>query len=312
MMQKTHSMSRAGDSPARVGHAGTHALVALMGVCALAVAFALASGAIDSARPARASAPLMTPFMAIIVLAFVLLLAGLLLLVRQSRVELNFLARSAGERESRHRRSLTERLDAMDALILELRAPLVRIELRCEGIPSAASLDAMAAEAAEMRALIDSMVGCLQGLRGTTEPPQWVDADSLLNQLVGDYRALGYVIDLEGRVGAPVPTCPGALRRIMKNLLDSAISTGGDVRISVATDSDRLLVSVANTGGVNDRSSPTRQGVPCTDICAHQAGSGLGLSIARRLAQAMKGDLQLWSGDDGRREGRLSLPLVIC
>jgi signal transduction histidine kinase len=124
---------------------------------------------------------------------------------------------------------------------------------------------------------------------------QWVDADSLLDQLVDDYRAAGRVIDMSGRVGGPVAVCPGALSRIVRNLLGGASRTGTAVRVEISAESSRLAVTVANEGaGVS--LEPLRQGL------------SLGLSTARPLAQAMRGDLKLRSSDEGWLEGCLSLP----
>ncbi len=198
---------------------------------------------------------------------------------------------------------------AMHALVHELLASIARVQVRCEQRPEAATLDAVTMEMTEMSSLVESMIGCLQGMRGTFEPVQWIDADSLLGQLVDTYRAAGRVIEMEGRIGAPVAVCPGALSRVVRNLLDGASRTGAAVRVQIAADSTQLAVTVANrASGVNP--GPRSPGAPCADTEPARPGFGLGLSIARRLAQAMRGDLKLRSSDEGWLEWRLSLPLA--
>ncbi len=91
------------------------------------------------------------------------------------------------------------------------------------------------------------------------------------------------------------------LRQILLNLLSNAVKynrEAGQVRVEVGMEGDRVAFSVADTGagmGAEDlsrvfepfeRLSADRQGIP---------GTGIGLSLSRRLARLMGGDIRVES-----------------
>jgi signal transduction histidine kinase len=295
-MRTTLSMSPTGDSPTALRRVAALASMVLLGACLIAGACLTSRMSPGPGLPGDVSTPSMALLAHIAALALALVLGGLLLLAWKSHADAHRQLRGLVESCDRERRRWTEQLVAMETQLQALRAPVARLQMRCEGTPDAATLAALASEGAEMRALIEALQACLQGLRGTAEATRWVDADRLLGQLVGDLRAAGCAVELQGRVGTTVATCPGGLRRIVKNLLDNAVGSGGAVRIRVAADEGRLAVTVtpAASGSYPLRPEP-----------------GLGLAVARRLAQAMNGDLQLRAGNDGCLEGCLTLPLAL-
>ena len=111
----------------------------------------------------------------------------------------------------------------------------------------------------------------------------------------------------------PVAADPERLHQILDNLLDNAVkyaSEGTAIRISVLTNISGLEVMVANTTGAHKpdpqkmfdrfyRADPSRS--------AAAGGVGLGLSISRELALAMKG--RMWADYDA--DGALRLHLVL-
>ena len=111
----------------------------------------------------------------------------------------------------------------------------------------------------------------------------------------------------------PVAADPERLHQIIDNLLDNAVkyaSEGTTIRISVLPNISGLEVIVANTTGAHKpdpqkmfdrfyRADPSRS--------AAAGGVGLGLSISRELALAMKG--RMWADYDA--EGALRLHLLL-
>ncbi|MEW5765553.1 MAG: ATP-binding protein [Acidobacteriota bacterium] len=93
----------------------------------------------------------------------------------------------------------------------------------------------------------------------------------------------------------------GRVRQILLNLLSNAVKynrEAGQVRVSLGREGDRVALSVADTGaGMSaeevqrvfepfERLSADRQGIP---------GTGIGLSLSRRLARLMGGDIRVES-----------------
>jgi signal transduction histidine kinase len=86
--------------------------------------------------------------------------------------------------------------------------------------------------------------------------------------------------------------------QILVNLIGNAIrhsDRGTAVTISFAQDESSVLVHVADEGPGIDPADHKRIFEPFQQGRAGSGGSGLGLSIARRLARAMGGDIQLQS-----------------
>jgi signal transduction histidine kinase len=86
---------------------------------------------------------------------------------------------------------------------------------------------------------------------------------------------------------------PALLERLTANLVDNAIAynrPGGRVAVSTATEADRAILTVANTGPAVPRDAVERLFEPFQQLDRERTGSdrhyGLGLSIVRAIATA--------------------------
>lgn len=194
----------------------------------------------------------------------------------------------------------------------DLRTPLTRMLLRCEMIDDAPLRHAMERDLDEMRELAEASLSCARMQSGLVRPLRSVDADSLLDVLVQDYRDAGCALALEGQVGRPIVTCPHALRRVLVNLIDNAFRYGSVVRIAVRMENRRLHLAVIDSGpGIapSELDAVLRPWYRSPHTASRGPGSGLGLAIALRLAKAMRGELKLQNRREGGLEASLSLPL---
>jgi signal transduction histidine kinase len=144
-------------------------------------------------------------------------------------------------------------------------------------------------------------------------PPQRVDADRLLDNLVRGYRDAGRAIALDGRIGQPVVACPLALRRVLANLIDNALRYDSEMRVCAHVDAQRLVMAVVDSGpGIKSAQidavfAPLVRGRQGED---GMPGSGFGMAIARRLARSMQGGVVVGEPAQRGQEARLPLPLV--
>jgi two-component system, chemotaxis family, CheB/CheR fusion protein len=138
-------------------------------------------------------------------------------------------------------------------------------------------------------------------------------ARNVLGMLSSEAHGLQLVLD-----GADEPVTvtsdAGKLRQILTNLVGNALkyTDSGTVRVAILRDHDELCVRVQDTGpGIPDEwqeqvfhafvqvdSSSTRE----------KGGTGLGLAVARRLAQLLGGDVQLESEPGRGSTFELRLP----
>jgi signal transduction histidine kinase len=113
-----------------------------------------------------------------------------------------------------------------------------------------------------------------------------------------------------------VHTDRDAVDQVMLNLIDNAVkyaAGGGELKVSLMQESERARIEVSDKGpGVSDahRERIFEQFHRVDDsLTAKQQGSGLGLSIARRILRDLGGDLTYRPGNDGGSCFVVSLPI---
>ena len=123
--------------------------------------------------------------------------------------------------------------------------------------------------------LVDSLLEAAQSGAGVMSASP---AESL-DQAVEDLRA---DVEVTTDLAAPLPLPPGALRVILRNLVSNAVSAGArhvHVAAVQSRGSSRLLVD--------------DDGVGLAEVDRYAAGSGLGLSLSRRIAGRFGGVIEL-------------------
>ena len=216
-------------------------------------------------------------------------------------------ARAAGDAER-----LAEHLNVQAECAHDMRGPIARIGLRCERLADADLRGRMERDLVELNSLVESSLVFARTLHGAREPMQRIDVDGLLESLMGDYEDAGCTIEVVGRIGQPVTTCPRSLRRVLTNLIDNALRHGGGARLSARAEAQQVVLAVLDDGpGVESAEleaifSPWYR---ATSSREHTSGSGLGLAVARRLAHSIKGELHARNRIDGGFEAALTLPM---
>ncbi|MDP1890032.1 MAG: HAMP domain-containing sensor histidine kinase [Gemmatimonadaceae bacterium] len=150
--------------------------------------------------------------------------------------------------------------------------------------------------------------------------PVRTDAAALVRDSAGDYRAAAPAAALTldvTRIEAPVPVTTDArrVRQVLGNMLSNALKYtpgGGVVQVSLATGPGQVTVSVTDAGpgipaAFQDRVFDEFFRVPSTRDTA--AGTGVGLTISRRIARLLGGDLTLASPPEGGARFTPSLPI---
>jgi signal transduction histidine kinase len=184
--------------------------------------------------------------------------------------------RAAEERLARTTVQLARRNEALEdfaALVAhELKTPL-QVALLADD-PSGAVEEALD--------LVDSL---LEAARNEPVERTFASVAESLDQLVEDLSA---EVEITGNTEAMMPLPPGPLRVILRNLLSNAAAAGAR-HVHVATmrslHSWRLLLD--------------DDGVGLTETDRYAAGSGLGLSLCRRIAARFGGVLELEARPSG-------------
>ena len=218
---------------------------------------------------------------------------------------------------------LQEQFDArgmhLAAVSHDLRTPLPRLRLRLEDAPPALA-DAAAGDIAEMGELIDSTLEVLHEMHEGT-PADVVDVPSLAAALADDMAAQGHdVVCTTPADGAQAPAMhrvrcrPIALKRVLANLVGNALRYGGSARMSAQAEGDGVVITVDDQGPGIPEDQLERAFRPWVRLAgdaaaAHaRSGHGLGLAIARELAERDGGRLTLANRAEGGLRATLWLP----
>jgi len=203
--------------------------------------------------------------------------------------------------------SLHGMLEAKRTLLLaishELRSPLTRARVNVELLDDSEPRRALLHDLGEMRDLIDNLLESERLALGHAalrlEPTELA---TLASDLVAA-QFEGYTIRLQLEdVGGPVRADPTRLRLLLRNLIDNALRHGADaatppiVFLRRETDGQVALgVRDFGPGVAADQLSQLGQAFHRADGARTRAtgGVGLGLSLARRVAQAHGGTLYI-------------------
>jgi signal transduction histidine kinase len=211
--------------------------------------------------------------------------------------------------QERLHRYLDSRTQVLAALSHDLRTPLTRLKLRVETLDDDSLRERFGADLDEMIAMVANCLNLFKGL--DDEPPQPTDVGALLADLRREFAELGGTVEIEGEAKAPVVVKPQALKRCLTNLLSNAIKYGDRATVVVEDGAD-LVLRVLDEGPGIPAESLEQVFEPFFRLESSRnsttGGVGLGLGIARDIAQAHGGSLVLGNRSPHGLEAVLTLP----
>ncbi|MFM9890443.1 MAG: ATP-binding protein [Rickettsiales bacterium] len=206
----------------------------------------------------------------------------------------------------RIKRQVTSRTDMLAGISHDLRTPLTRLmlELEMSGL-TPEKLSAMRGDVDEMRRMIDEYLDFARGDSG--EPFLPTELSQLLRDIASDYRRQKQPVQLQvdGPITLNVRT--DGIRRALTNLIDNALRYGGgDATLSLEVSRAFVRVKVTDRGPGIPPSELENVFKPFTRLepsrNAQTGGAGLGLAIARSIAQNHGGDITLENQYNDRGE----------
>nr|WP_229260151.1 ATP-binding protein [Duganella aquatilis] len=219
-------------------------------------------------------------------------------------------ARAFSAMRERIQRYIEDRERLFISISHDLRTPITRLKLRSELLDD----EALRNEFEEDLDELDMMVkGALQCVKDTDihENPAEVKLDALLGRLVRSAQLAGHVVAYQPS-GLTVRAKPLALKRAIGNLLDNALFYGERAEIGVSEEPGALAIAVRDHGpGVPDDAFASLFD-PYVRLAhgreQNDGGMGLGLGIARSIAEAHGGQLLLENHPQGGLNAVIRLP----
>ena len=192
----------------------------------------------------------------------------------------------------------------------DLRTPITRLRLRAELLDD----ETLCAEFQEELDELDMMVkGALQCVRDSDihENQSEIKLDLLLERMIRGAHLAGHEVRFAPS-GLTVLAKPLALKRAIGNLLDNALFYGHSAEISVRQQDGKVAIAIRDHGpGVPEECLATLFD-PYVRLDhgwqKNSHGMGLGLSIARSIAQAHGGDIRLENHPEGGFCATIELP----
>jgi signal transduction histidine kinase len=232
--------------------------------------------------------------------------------LEEGAAELRVAARALNRMQQRIADYLSERTAMVGAIAHDLRTPLARIAFRIEAAPEPMR-EKVLADVDQMQAMISAT---MQFMRSASTPIErtTVDFAQLITAIVEQDRDLGRPVTRGSVAPALVNGDPLALERLVQNLIGNGISYGGAVEVSLERAGNEAQLRVADRGPglaaemLERVFQPFARGDPSRN--RETGGIGLGLTIARSVAEDHGGRLTLANRAGGGLEALLRLPLA--
>lgn len=217
--------------------------------------------------------------------------------------------------QARVQATLRDRTRMLAAITHDLQTPLTRLRLRIEKVSDPDLRARLVADLAATQALIREGLD-LARAEDMPEPWAQVDLDALIEALCEDAADAGQPVRFVSGCGLTMRARPQALKRCLANLIDNGVKYGTRVEVRCeaavgqgAEKGARIVVRDHGTGIPSDRLEQVFEPFERLEDSRSRdsGGTGLGLTIARRMAERSGAKLTLVNHADGGLEAVVRL-----
>lgn len=228
-------------------------------------------------------------------------------------IEVVHAARAFNAMRDRIAHYLEERMQILAAISHDLQTPITRMKLRVEVSEEPPDREKLLQDLSELEQLVHEGIDFARIARGNAEKPARIELGSFVESVVMDYQDVGKPVTLCKVARAVVVTQPRALRRILLNLIDNALKFAEEAEVSLEQVRDNAFcIAVRDRGpGIPaDKLDAVLQPFFRLESSRSRAtgGTGLGLTIAHRMAQTIGGNLRLSNRPEGGMNAEVMIP----
>ena len=213
--------------------------------------------------------------------------------------------------QARIRQYIFQRTQMLAAITHDLQTPLTRMRLRLEKVADTELQERLLGDLSAMQAMVREGLDLARSM-DATESMQLLDLDSLLDAVCDDAADANQPVTLNGRSGLALLGRPLDLQRCLGNLIDNAVKYGQQAQVTVDRVNGAARIRVRDSGPGIPSAEQTRVFDPFyrveTSRSRESGGTGLGLTIARNIAEQHGGSIALANHPDGGLEVTLMLP----
>ncbi len=213
--------------------------------------------------------------------------------------------------QARIRQYIFQRTQMLAAITHDLQTPLTRLRLRLEKVADQELQERLVGDLSAMQEMVREGLDLARSM-DTTEAMQALDLDSLLEAVCADADEAGQQVRLQGRAGMALMGRPMAMRRCLVNLIDNAIKYGQQASVTVERMTGAARIRIRDAGPGISPDELARVFEPFyrveTSRSRSSGGTGLGLTIARNIAEQHGGSIALANHPQGGLEVTLVVP----
>ena len=226
--------------------------------------------------------------------------------------DVRHLIAAVGRMEARISAMLDEKDVMLGAIGHDLKTPLAALRVRIESVEDEAERARMAATIEDITRTLDDILS-LARVGRASEPPERTELAALTASVVEEFEDMGAPVSLGSTQRVVLPVQVTWLKRALRNLIANAVRYGERAEISLLGEGGEAVLRVADRGpGIpEDRleamTEPFTRGEASRN--RETGGAGLGLTLARAIAEQHGGRLVLANRLEGGLAAEIRLPL---
>jgi signal transduction histidine kinase len=210
---------------------------------------------------------------------------------------------------------ITALLDEKDVMLgaigHDLKTPLAALRVRIESVEDPFEREKMARTIEDITRTLDDILS-LARVGRPTDPLEATDLRSLVASVVEEYEDMDEPVTFESGQRITLPLRATWLRRALRNLIGNALRYGRKADVSLRRDGGYAIITVEDEGPGIPQAELARMVEPFArgEGSRNRAtgGAGLGLAIARAIAEQHGGRLILANRPQGGLKVELRLP----
>ena len=214
--------------------------------------------------------------------------------------------------ESRIAAMLDEKDVMLGAIGHDLKTPLAALRVRIENVSDESQRRRMAESIEDITRTLDDILN-LARVGRSNEPLERTDLNALLGSVVGEYEDMGDPVSLADGQRVVARVRATWLRRAIRNLVGNALRYGQRARVEVFAHDHTAVVRIDDNGPgippgqIATMLEPFARGEGSRNRAT--GGAGLGLTLARAIAEQHGGSLSLSNRPEGGLRAEIRLPL---
>lgn len=214
--------------------------------------------------------------------------------------------------ESRIAALLDEKDVMLGAIGHDLKTPLAALRVRIESVENAAQRERMAQSIEDITSTLDDILALARVGRSGNDAEK-VDLAALVSAIVEDFEDLDQPVTLQDSPRLVAQVQVTWLKRALRNLVSNAVRYGGSAEVSLLSEANQIILRVDDAGpGIpSDQIAAMLEPFKRGEASRNRAtgGAGLGLTLARAIAEAHGGRLVLSNRAEGGLRAEIRLPV---